>query len=214
MWELYYKGSWALKNWCFWAVVLEKTLKSSLDSKEIQPVHPKENQSWIFIGRTIAQTPVLWPPDAEKWLIGKDLDAGKDWMQEDKGTTEDEMVGWHHQFDGHEFDLALGVGDGQGSLVCCSPWGHKELDTTEWLNWTELTIYSLVILLSQFLTSLLFHVQLKWLLLDLHPAAAAAAKSLQSCPTLPRPHRQQPTRLHCPWDSPGKNTGVGCHFLL
>ena len=100
---------------------------------------PKGNQSWIFIGRTDAEaeTPILWPPDAKNWLIGKDPDAGKDWRQEEKGTTEDEMAGWHHQLDGHEFKQTLGVGDGQRSLECCSPWGHKESDTTERLNWTE-----------------------------------------------------------------------------
>ena len=136
MWELDYKESWALKNWCFWNVMLEKTLESPLDCKEIQPVHPEENQSWIFIGRTDAEaeTSILWPPDVKNWLIGKDPDAGKDWRQEKKGTTEDEMVGWHHQLDGHEFEKALGVDDGQGSLACCSPWGHKESDTIEQLN--------------------------------------------------------------------------------
>jgi len=102
MWELDYKESWAPKNWCFWTVVLEKTLESPLDCKEIQPVHPKGNQSCIFIGRTDAEaeTPILWPPDVKNWLIGKDLDAGKDWRQEEKGMTEDETVGWHHQFNG------------------------------------------------------------------------------------------------------------------
>ena len=102
-----------------------------LDCKEIKPVHPKGNQSWIFIGRTDAETPIFWPPDVKNWLLRKDPDAGKDWRQEEKGTTEDEMVGWHHQLDGHEIEQALGVGDGQGSLACCSPWGHKESDTTE-----------------------------------------------------------------------------------
>ena len=140
MWEVDHKESWALKNWCFWTVVLEKTLESHLDCKEIQPVHPKGNQSWIFIGRTDAEaeTPILWPPDAKSWLIGKDPDAGKDWGQEEKGMTEDEMVGWHHWLNGHEFGWTLGVGDGQGGLVCCSPWRGKESDTTEQLNWTEL----------------------------------------------------------------------------
>ena len=106
MWELDYKESWAPNNWCFWTVVLEKTLESPLDCKEIQPVHPKGDQSWVFIGRTDAEveTPVLWPPDAKGWLIGKDPDAGEDWRQEEKGTTEDEMVGWHHQLNGHEFE--------------------------------------------------------------------------------------------------------------
>ena len=135
------KESWAPKNWCFWTVVLEKTFESPLDCKVIQPVHPKGNQSWIFIGRTDveAETPILWPPDVKSWLTGKDPDAGKDWRQEEKGTTEDEMIGWHHRLDGHEFEKALGVGDGQGSLACCSPWGHKESDMTERLNWTDLS---------------------------------------------------------------------------
>ena len=119
--------------------MLEKTLESSLDCKEIQPVHPKGDQSWVFIGRTDteAETPILWRHDAKNWLTGKDPDAGKDWRQEEKGRTEDEMVGWHHQLDGHEFEQGLGVGDGQGSLVCCSPCGCKESNMTEWLNWTE-----------------------------------------------------------------------------
>ena len=139
MWELDYKESWVLKNWCFWTVVLEKTLKSSLDCKEIKPGNPKGNQSWIFIGRTDAEaeTLTLWPPDAKNWLTEKDPDAGKDWRQEAKGTTEDKMVGWHHQLNGHEFEQAPGVDDGQESLVCCSPGGRKELDLTERLNWTE-----------------------------------------------------------------------------
>ena len=119
---------------------LEKTLEGPLDCKEIQPVHPRGNQSWIFIGRTdvVAETPVLWLPDAKNWLIWKDPDTGKDWRQEEKGTTEDEMVGWHQRLAGHEFESAPGVGDGQGGLACCSPWGRKESDTTEWLNWTKL----------------------------------------------------------------------------
>ena len=139
MWDLEYKESWALKNWYFWTVVLEKTLESSLDCKEIQPVHPKGNQSWIFIGRTDAEaeTPILWPPDAKNWLIGKASDAGKNWRREKKGMTEDEMVGWHHWLDRHEFEQAPGVGDGQGTLVCCSPWGQKQLDRTEQLNWID-----------------------------------------------------------------------------
>ena len=112
---------------------------SPLDCKDIKPVHPKGNQSWIFIGRTNAEakTPILWPPDAKNWLMWKDPDAAKDWRLEEKGTTEDEMIGGHHRLDGHEFEQAPGVGDRQGSLVCCSPWGHKESDTTERLNWTE-----------------------------------------------------------------------------
>ena len=106
MWELDYRESWVPKNWCFWAVVLEKILESPLDCKEIQSVHPKGDQSWVFIGSTDveAETPILWPPDEKNWLIGKDPDAGKDWRQEEKGTTEDEMVGWHHRLDGHEFE--------------------------------------------------------------------------------------------------------------
>ena len=128
---------WAPKNdafelWCW------RRLESPLDCKEIHPVNPKGNQPWAFIGRTDAEAEaqILGPPDVKNWHIGKDPDAGKDWGQEEKGTTEDEMVGWHHQLDGHEFEQALGVGDGQGSLACCSPWGRKELDTTEQqLNW-------------------------------------------------------------------------------
>ena len=120
-------------------MVLEKTLESPLDCKEIQPVHPKGNQSWIFFGRTDveAETPILWPPDVKNWLSGKNPDAGKDWRQEEKGMTEDEMVGWHHRLSGHEFEQAPGVGDGQESLACCSPWGHKRLDMTEWLKRNE-----------------------------------------------------------------------------
>ena len=126
------------KNWCFWTVVLEKTLKSPLDCKEIKPVNPKASQSWIFTGRTNAEVeaPIFWPPEAKDWLTGKDRDAGKDWGQE-KGMTENEMVGWHHQLDGHEFEQTSGVGDGRGSLACCSPWGCIESDTTEQLNWTK-----------------------------------------------------------------------------
>jgi len=140
MWELDYKESWAPKNWCFWTILLDKTLESPLDCKEIQPVHPKGDQSWVFFGRTDAEaeTPVLWPPDVKNWLIGKDPDAGKEWRQEEKWTTEDELVGWHHQLNGHEFEQVPGVGDGQGSLASCSPWGHNESDMTKQLNWTEL----------------------------------------------------------------------------
>ena len=127
MWGLGYKKSWVLKNWCFWTVVLEKSLESPLDCKEIQPVNPKGNQSWVFIGRTDveAETPILWLPDAKGWLIWKDPDAGKDWGQEQKGMTEDEMVGWYHCLNGHEFGQTPGVGDGQGGLACCSSWGHR-----------------------------------------------------------------------------------------
>ena len=120
-------------------MALEKTLESPLDCKEIKPVNLKGNQSWIFIERTDAEaeTPILWPSDVKREFIGKDPDAGKDWRQEEKGTTEDEMVGRHHWFDEHGFQQAPGAGDGQGGLVCCSPWGCKEWDMTEWLNWTE-----------------------------------------------------------------------------
>ena len=137
MWELDHKESWARKNWCFWTVVLEKTLESPLDCKEIKPVNSKGCQFWIFIERTDAEaeTPILGPPDAKNWLIGKDPNDGKDWRPEEKGTTKDEMFGWHHQLDGQEFEQALGVGDGQGSLACCSLWGHKGSDMTEQLNW-------------------------------------------------------------------------------
>ena len=140
MWELDYKEGWVLKNWCFWTVILKKILESPLDCKEIQPVHPKGNQSWIFIWRTVAKAekPILWPPHVKSWLIGKDSDAGRDWGQEKKGTTEDEMAGWHHWLDGCEFEWTLGVGDGLGGLVCCCSWGRKESDRTERLNWTEL----------------------------------------------------------------------------
>ena len=147
MWELENKEGWALKNWCFWTVVLEKTLESLLDCKEIQPVNSKINQTWIFIGRTEAEAEatILWPSDAKNWLIWKDPDAGEDWRWEEKGMTEDKMVRWHHRPDGHEFEQALGVGDGQGSLTCCGSWGHDDSDMTEWLNWTELTIATAII---------------------------------------------------------------------
>ena len=145
MWELDHKESWALKNWCFWTMVLEKTLESPLDCQEIQPVSPQGNQSWIFIGRTDveAETPKLklWPPDAKNWLTGKDPDPGKDWRQEKKGTTEGAMAGWHHRLNIHKFRWTPGVGDRQGSLACCDSWGCKESGTTEWLNWTELTVF-------------------------------------------------------------------------
>ena len=122
-----------------WTVMLEKTLESPLDCKDIQSVHPKGDQSWVFIGRTDveAETPILWPPDVKNWLNGKDPHAGKDWRQEEKGTTEDEMVGWHHRLNGHGSGWTLGVGDGQGGLVCWGSWDHKESDTTERLNWTD-----------------------------------------------------------------------------
>ena len=135
MWDLDHKESWEPRNWCFWTVVQEKTLESNLD-KEIKPVNPKENKSWISIGRTDAEaeTPIIWPPAVKNWFTRKDLVAGKDWGQEEKGTTEYEMVGWHHWLKGHEFEQAPGVRDVQGSLPCCSLWGCKELATIEWLN--------------------------------------------------------------------------------
>ena len=147
--ELDCEEGWALKNWCFWTVVLEKTLESPLDCKENQPVHSKGDQSLVFFGRNDAkaETPVLWPTHAKSWLTGKDSDAGRDWGQEEKGTTEDEMAGWHHWLDGLEFEWTLAV-DGQGGLACCNSWGRKESDTTERLNWTEL-----IMMLREFLIS-------------------------------------------------------------
>ena len=145
MWELDYNESWVLKNWYFWTVVLEKTLESPLDYKEVQPVHPRGDQSWIFIGRTDveAETPIIWPPHVKTWLIGKDSDAGRDWEQEEKGMTKDEMVGWYHRLDGHEFGWTLGIGDGQGSLAFCgygiSKGGIQLSDWNE-LNWTRVLI--------------------------------------------------------------------------
>jgi len=141
MWELDRIEGWAPKNWCFWTVVLEKTLESPLDCKEIKPVNSKGNQFWKFIGSTNAEAevPMLCLPDSKSWVIGKDPHAGKDWRQEEKGMTEDEMVGWHHWFNGHAFEQALGDGEGQGSLVCCSPWGRK--DWTWLSDWR--TIYTM-----------------------------------------------------------------------
>ena len=145
MWELDYKESWALKNWCIWTVVLGKTLETPLHCKKIQPVHSKDQSLRVFIGGTDAEAeaPIFWPPDAKKWLI-KDPDAGKDWRQEEKGTTEGEMVVWHHWLDGHEFEQAPGVGVGQGSLACCSPWSHEESDMTEWTELNEEELKSLL----------------------------------------------------------------------
>ena len=136
MWELDHKEGWALKNWCFWTVLLEENLENLLDSKEIKAAHPKGNQPWILIGRTDAEAeaPILWTPHVKNWLIGKDSDAGRDWEQEEKGTTQDEMAGWLHGLDGPESEWTPGVGDGQGSLVCCDSWGRKESDMTERLN--------------------------------------------------------------------------------
>ena len=127
MWELDYEESWALKNWWFWTVVLENTLESPLDCREIQPVHSEGDQPWDFFGRNDAkaETPVLWPPHVKSWLSGKDSDAGREGGQEEKGTTEDEMAGWHHWLDGRESEWTVGVGDGQGGLVCCDSWGCR-----------------------------------------------------------------------------------------
>ena len=158
MWESDYKKIWVPKNQCFWTVVLEKTLESPLDCKKIKPVNPKRNQSWMFIGRTDADwswnsnTLATW---FEELTHGKRPWCWERLKAEEKGTTEDEMVGWHHWFNGHEFEQAPGVGDGQGSLVCCSPWGHKELDTTEWLNWTETLTEVLSQLLPQTLENMI-----------------------------------------------------------
>ena len=153
MWELDCEESWAPKNWCFWTVVLEKTLESPLDCKEVQPVHSKGDQFWVFIGRTDAkaETPILRPSHAKSWLTGKDSDAGRDWGHEEKETTEDEMPGWHHRLDAHESGWTPRVCDGQGGLVCCNSWGRKESATIERLNWTELMFMEM---LSFFTTSM------------------------------------------------------------
>ena len=139
-WELDCEVSWVPRNWCFWTAVLEKTLESPLDCKEIQPVYSEGDQPWDYFGRNDArtETPVLWPPHAKSWLIGKNSDSRIDWGQEEKGTTEDEMASWHHWFDGREPECTPGVGVGQGGLTCCDSWGRKESDTSEWLNWREL----------------------------------------------------------------------------
>ena len=136
MWELDHQEGWGLNNWCFWTVVLEKTVESPVDCKEIKSVNPKGNQSWIFIGRTNdeAEAPVLWLPNAKSWLIGKDPDGRKDWRQKEKEMTKDEMVGWHHWLNGQEFEQAVGDGEGQEGLACCSPWGLKESNVIEWLK--------------------------------------------------------------------------------
>ena len=140
MWELDCEESWAPKNWCFWTVVLEKTLESPLDCNEIQPVHSKGDQPWVFFGRNDAkaETPGLWPPHGKSCLIWKDSDAGRDWGQEEKGMTENEMAGWHHWLNGREFEWSPGDGGKQGGLACCVSCGRKKSDMTEWLNWTEL----------------------------------------------------------------------------
>ena len=144
MWELDHKEDWTAKNWCFWIVVLEKSLDSPLDCKEIKPFNSKRNQPLIFIGRTDAEALILWPPDVESWFTGKDLDAGKHWRQDEKEATEDKIVGWHHWPNGLEFEQIPGGSEGQGSLACCSPWGCKETDMAEQLNWTELNMWKLL----------------------------------------------------------------------
>ena len=139
MWELDCEESWVPKNWCFGTVVLQKTLESPLDSKAIQPAHSEWGKPRDCFGRNAkAETAGLWPPHVKSWLIGKDPDAGRGWGQEEKGTTEDEMLGWHHWLYGHASEWTPGVGDGQGSLACSDSWGRRDADTTEWLNWTEL----------------------------------------------------------------------------
>ena len=190
MWELDHKEGWVLKNWCFWTVVLEKTLESPLDCKEIQPVHPKGSQSWIGRTDAEAEAPILWPSNVKSWLIRKDPDAGKDWRQE-KGTTEDRMVEWHHRLNGHEFGQALGDGEGQGSLVCCNPWDCKDSDTAEWLKPTIQQSHSWAYIQTRVS---------EW-------GCSVVSNSLQ-------PRGLKPTRLLHPWYFPDKSAGVGCHFLL
>ena len=148
MWELDCEEGWALKNWCFWTVVLEKTLESPLDCKEIQPVHSKGDQPWVFFGRNNAkaETPVLWLPDVKSWLIGKDSDAGRDWGQEEKGMTEDEMAGWHHRLDGHEFGWTPGVGNGRQAW-CAAIHGVAK-SWTRLSNWIELNLWDKHMLLA------------------------------------------------------------------
>ena len=152
MWELDCEEGWTPKNWCLWTVVLEKTLENPLDCKEIQPIHSEGDQPWDFFGRNDAkaETLTLCPPHAKSWLIGKDSDAGRDWGQEEKGTPEDEMSGWHHWLDGHEFEWTPGVGDGQGGLACCDSWGRKESDTIERLIWSDLIWCFIWLLLNYF----------------------------------------------------------------
>ena len=180
--------------------MLEKTFEGPLDCKEIQQVNPKGNQSWIFIGRTDAEaeTPILWPPDAKNWLIGKDPDAGRDWSQEKKGMTEDEMVGWHHQLGGHEFEQALGVGDRQGSLVCSSPRGRKASDTTEQLNLTELIL----------------RIGLIWWL-SKESACKAGELSFDSwLGKIPWKRKWQPTPVFLPWKLHGQIPTIGLQDWL
>ena len=194
-------------------MVLEKTLESPLDGKEIKPVHPKGNQSWIFNGKTDAkaETPILWPPDAKNWLTGKDPDAGKDWRQEEKGMTEDEIVGWHHQLNGHEFEQAPGIGDGQGSLACCSPRGCKESDMTEWLKWLIEQKHSSFQRRSWFNH---YHlIQMTSGFKGCRPAHMCT-QSLSPIWLFGTPWTVSLQAPLSPWVYPSKNTGVGCYFLL
>ena len=201
MWDLGNKKGWESKNWCFWAVVLEKTLESPLNCQEIKPVHPKGNQPWIFIGRTDAEAEILpVPPDLKSRLIGKDPDARKDWRQEAKGTIENKMVGWHHWFNGHELQQ-IENSEGQGSLMHCSPRGHKELDTAaieQQQHWD---------------TSLRVGV-LKWMFLKRRFSNHYFVLVAQSCPILCNPVECSLPGSSVPWNSPGKNTRVGTHFFL
>ena len=140
IWKLDHKEGWVLKNWCFWTVVLEKTLESPLDFKRIKSVSPKGNQPWIFVGTTDGEAPVVWPPDGKSWLIRKNPDAGKDWRQK-KGMTEDEIVGWHHQLNGYEFDQALADGEGQGSLACCMQSMGSQRVVNDWVQQNKWTLW-------------------------------------------------------------------------
>ena len=194
MWELDSKETWALKNWCFWTVVLEKTLESTLDCKKIQPVNLKGNHSWIFIARTDAEaeTPILWPSDVNNWLICKDTDAGTDLRQEEKETTEDEMIGYHHQLSGHEFKQDPGVSDGQGGLACCTSWGRKESDMTEQLNWIVLVaqrVKNLPAMQETWVQSLGWEDPLE--------ESMATRSSIHSC--LENPHEQRRLVGYSPW---------------
>ena len=234
-----------LKNWCFRTVLLETTLESSLDSKEIKPVNPKGNQPWILIRRADAEAevPILWPPDPKSQFTGKDSDARKDWGKDEKGATENEMVGWHHQLNGHEFDQTLGDSEGQASLACYSPWGRKESDTTE-SNWTTfwdgILFFSILNPLRGWLQCLM-SCWLQYKVCDiLHPlnqstwsintqesfkikacSKEALENDLNRTNTCVFSHvwlfvtrRLLSAMLLCPWDFPGKNAGVRCHFLL
>ena len=192
--------------------MLGKTLESPLDSKEIKPVNPKWNQHWIFIGRTDAEaeTSILWPPDVKSQLVGKDPDSMKDWGQEEKGTTEDEMVGWHHRLHGREFGWTPGAGDGQGGLACCDSWGLEEW--TRLSDWTELKGLSYCVwrwhgACQSTVISTLRQVSISTNLTLSNVACLVWSESLQ-------PQGLQPTRILCPWNFPGKNIRVDCHFLL